>query len=176
LARVIIVAIAHHVTQRGNARQFILAGNADRVVYLDLLRRHSDLHHLSLLGYCLLSNHVHLIAVPRPADALAMALKHTQGRYASDWNVSHTSSGHGGQGRCYSCPLDPPHLWQALRYTELNPVRARPVATPEAWKWSSAAVHCGAGHRACISRNGAVARPLDSFGMARLSRGRRIGN
>ena len=43
-ARVIIVDVAHHVTQRGNTRQFILADNADRVVYLDLLRRYSDLH------------------------------------------------------------------------------------------------------------------------------------
>jgi len=144
LARVIIVDVAHHVTQRGNARQFILASDADRAVYLDLLGRYSDLHHLSLLGYCLMSNHVHLIVVPRRANALALALKHTHGRYASYWNVSHTSSGHVWQGRYYSCPLDPPHLWEALRYTELNPVRARLVAAPEEWKWSSAPVRCGA--------------------------------
>lgn len=46
------------------------------------------------------------------------------------------------QGRYYSCPLDEPHLWEALRYTELNPVRAGLVAESESWIWSSAAAHC----------------------------------
>jgi hypothetical protein len=43
----------------------------------------------------------------------------------------------------YSCPVDEPHLWEALRYTELNPVRASLVAGAECWDWSSAAAHCG---------------------------------
>ena len=46
-------------------------------------------------------------------------------------------------GRYYSCPLDEPHLWEALRYTELNRLRAGLVAKPEYWPWSSAASHCG---------------------------------
>jgi hypothetical protein len=44
LARVVAVGVAHHVTQRGNARQFILACDADRSVYLDLLRQSIALH------------------------------------------------------------------------------------------------------------------------------------
>jgi putative transposase len=39
---------------------------------------------------------------------------------------------------------DEAHLWEALRYTELNPLRARLVAEPDLWRWSSAAIHCGA--------------------------------
>jgi putative transposase len=34
-------------------------------------------------------------------------------------------------------------LWEALRYTELNPVRAAMVETAERWAWSSAVAHCG---------------------------------
>jgi len=143
LARIAIVNVPHHVTQRGNARQFLLASNDERAVYLELLRRHVRLDDLALLGYCLLSNHVHLIVVPRRADSLALALKNTHGRYASYWNAAHHSSGHVWQGRFYSCPLDDTHLWIALRYTELNPVRARLVNEPETWSWSSAAAHCG---------------------------------
>jgi hypothetical protein len=55
----------------------------------------------------------------------------------------HRSSGHVWQGRFYSCPLDSYHLWVALRYAELNPVRAGLVAKAESWRWSSAAAHCG---------------------------------
>jgi len=55
LPRVVIVDVPHHVTQRGNARQVILAGDANRVTYLELLREYSQLYALSLLSYCLRS-------------------------------------------------------------------------------------------------------------------------
>jgi putative transposase len=108
-----------------------------------LLREDIETCQVSLMGYCLMSNHVHLVVVPRKAEGLARALKRTHGRYASYWNASHGSTGHVWQGRYYSCPLDPTHLWEALRYTELNPVRAGLVADAVLWEWSSAAVHCG---------------------------------
>ena len=144
LARVQVVDVPYHVTQRGNARQSILACDSERRVYLDLLRQYAQLHDLSLLGYCLMSNHVHLVVVPRKPDALALALKHAHGRYACYWNAHHTSSGHVWQGRYYSCPLDAKHLWEAMRYAELNPVRAGMVGGAAEWPWSSAAAHCGA--------------------------------
>ncbi len=143
-ARVVAVNTPHHITQRGNARQYILDGDAERLVYLRLLRQQSELHGLAILGYCLMSSHVHLIAVPRREDSLCLALKHTHGRYAAYFNARRASSGHVWQGRYYSCPLDEPHLWAALRYTELNPVRARMVADAAGYPWSSAGVHCGA--------------------------------
>ena len=142
-ARVVAAGVAHHVTQRGNARRFILNGDADREVYLGLLRESIEKHQASLTGYCLMSNHVHLVMIPCKADTLAVTLKQTHGRYAAYWNAKHGSSGHVWQGRFYSCPLDRPHLWEALRYTELNPVRAGLVTEAAAWGWSSAAVHCG---------------------------------
>jgi REP-associated tyrosine transposase len=143
LARVIAVDMPHHVTQRGNARRLILDSDSDRLVYLELLRHYCGLYELSLLGYCPMSNHVHLIVIPKCAESLSSVLKHTHGRYATYWNASHTSSGHVWQGRYYSCPLDLPYLWAALRYTELNSVRASLATAPEAYVWSSAAAHCG---------------------------------
>ncbi len=147
LPRVVVVGVPHHVTQRGNARQVILESDSDRTTYLALLRQYSDVHRLSLLGYCLMSNHVHLIVVPHSSEALAQALKHAHGRYAAYWNARQCSSGHVWQGRFYSCPLDEPHLWAGLRYVELNPVRAGMVESAERWRWSSAAAHCGAAVR-----------------------------
>ena len=136
------------MTQRGNARQFLLVSDDERTVYLDLLRRYIELYGLSLLGYCLMSNHVHLVVVPCAADSLGLALKHAHGRYASYWNAAHGSSGHVWQGRFYSCPLDDSHLWIAWRYTELNPVRAGLVPDAKSWIWSSARRHCGCGEAA----------------------------
>ena len=124
IARVIVRDVTHHITQRANGRRYILATDEDRQVYLDLLRHYTEQYELDVHGYCLMSNHVHLVAIPKRLDSLALAMKYTQGRYALYWNIRQTSSGHAWQGRPYSCPLDERHLWEALRYAELNPVRA----------------------------------------------------
>jgi putative transposase len=142
-ARVVAAGFPHHVTQRGNARRFILETDAERSVYLGLLEQGLERYGVKLIGYCLMSNHVHLLVVPCKQDGLARGLKQTHGRFASYWNAANRSNGHVWQGRYYSCPLDEVHLWEALRYTELNPVRARLVARATDWRWSSARVHCG---------------------------------
>ncbi len=104
LARVIAVDTPHHVTQRGNARNSILKHNSDRIVYLQLLRHYTALHDLRLLGYCLMSNHVHLVVTPRRPESLSLALKYTHGRHAAYFNRRHVSSGHVWQGRCVDGP------------------------------------------------------------------------
>jgi putative transposase len=144
-ARVVAVDVPHHVTQRGNGRQVIFDCDGDRITYLALLQQYSELHGLGLMGYCLMSNHVHLIAIPHAQDALAQALKQAHGRYAMYWNARRASSGHVWQGRFYSCPLDEAHLWEGLRYVELNPLRAGMAAAAEEWRWSSARAHHGTG-------------------------------
>ena len=143
VARIVITDVAHHVTQRGNGRQYILASDAERAVYLDLLWRGLRKREIAVLGYCLMSNHVHMIAIPHRPEDLAETLQRVHGRYAGYWNSAHAGSGHVWQGRFYSCPMDTGHMWTALRYAELNPVRARMVDKAVDWPWSSAATHCG---------------------------------
>jgi putative transposase len=65
LARVIAIDVPHHVTQRGNARKFILDCDADRMAYLNLLRQNIELHGVGLISYCLMSNHVAVVVVVR---------------------------------------------------------------------------------------------------------------
>ena len=52
--------VAYHVTQRSNARQFLMASDAERWVYLGLFRAAVQRESLSVLGFCLMSSHVHL--------------------------------------------------------------------------------------------------------------------
>ena len=87
---------------------------------------------------------IHLIAIPHKVDGPAQAPKQTRGRYASYSNAAHPSNGHVWQGRYDSCPLDQSHLWEALRYTEPNPVRAGFGLGGGAVALVSAACHCGA--------------------------------
>ena len=68
MARLPCVVVVGVLTQRGNARQVILASDSDRSTYLASLRQYSDLHWLSLLGYCLMSNHVLIVVPPLFSD------------------------------------------------------------------------------------------------------------
>ena len=78
-----------------------------------------------------------------PSSATKCASDVILGRYATYLNGRQGTSGHVWQGRYFSCPLDPTHLWSALRYVERNPVRAGMAAQPEEHTWSSAAAHSG---------------------------------
>ena len=143
MARVVAEGVPHHITQRGNGRRVVFDSDADRLIYLHLLRQYAALHDCKLAGYCLMSNHVHLVAVPGRADSLPIVLRDVHGRYATYLNSRQGASGHAWQGRYFSCPLDGGHLWAALRYVELNPVRAGMVGRADEYGWSSAAAHCG---------------------------------
>jgi putative transposase len=140
-ARIAIPDVPHHITQRGNNRQDVFFVDDDRQVYLSLLKEQADKYGLEILGWCLMTNHIHLIGRPAGEDSLAKALGRTHFRYTQYINRFHGRSGHLWQNRFYSCPLGREHFWQALRYVEQNPVRAGLVR--QAWKypWSSAAAH-----------------------------------
>src|SRR5690606_15343147 len=98
---------------------------------------------LAVWAFCLMTNHVHLLAVPGRADALARGAGLAHRRHAAALNRRHGWTGHLWAGRFFSTPLDEAHLWAAVRYIELNPVRAGLVARAEEWPWSSACAHCG---------------------------------
>jgi len=135
--------VAHHVTQRGIDQQKVFFADADRRAYLDCLASYCSQAGVRILAYCLMSNHVHLVAVPEEAKALGVALRGAHGRYSQYLNSVRQRMGHLWQNRYYSCAMDDKHLWAALRYVERNPVRANLVARPEDYEWSSAAAHVG---------------------------------
>ena len=140
-ARTVAVGCAHHITQRGNNRQDVFFVDDDQRVYLELLKEQADKYGLEMLGYCLMSNHIHLVAVPKAEESLAKAVGRTHFRYTQYINRFHKRSGHLWQGRFYSCALDSRHFWLAMKYIELNPVRARLCRKPWRYEWSSAAAH-----------------------------------
>ena len=143
-ARLVEAGTAFHMTARGNYRQTAFHQAEDRAEYVDLLARYSALEGLEVLGWCLMSNHVHLIGVPNCTEALARVMKRTQSDYAQRLNRRHgRRCGHLWQSRFYSCPVEGDGVWAVLRYIELNPVRAGVVQRAEQSDWSSASIHCG---------------------------------
>ena len=142
LARTVFAGIPHHITQRGNRREDVFFTDEDRNNYLNWLKTYCQKHRVDILAYCLMTNHVHLVATPQTEDGLQRALKPLHMRYAQMINRKHGWNGHLWQGRFFSSPLDEPYLWAAIRYVERNPVRAKMVKRAEQYPWSSAAAHC----------------------------------
>jgi putative transposase len=81
-SRVVIEGCAHHVTQRGNNRQDVFLVDDDRRVFLSLLSEAAESFSLAVDGYCLMTNHVHLVVTPSRPDSLANALKRSNQLYA----------------------------------------------------------------------------------------------
>jgi putative transposase len=133
------------VTQRGTDRQRVFFSRRDREVYLKLLCLNGEQAGLRILAYCLMLNHIHLVCVPEEEEPLAVCMRRTHGRYAQYINARKQRSGHLWQNRFFSCPLDEGHLWTALRYVELNPVRAGVVRSAGEYADSSARAHLGMG-------------------------------
>jgi len=104
-ARVVADGVPHHVTQRGNHRQDVFLLSEERRFYLETLRANCAQHRVAILGYCLLTNHVHLVAIPERPDGLARALGETHGRHPQRFNRRYRRSGHLWQNRFYSCTL-----------------------------------------------------------------------
>lgn len=145
VARIVIPDLPHHVTQRGNNRQDVFFTDDDYRVYLGILRRQSARYGLEVMGFCLMPNHIHLVAVPATHESLAKAVGRSHWLYAQYINKRHGRSGHLWQNRFFSCPLGERHAYAALAYVDRNPVRARLERRAWAYPWSSAAAHIGRG-------------------------------
>lgn len=140
-APVVAEGVPNHITQSGNNRQDVFLLDDDRRFYVEALGAKSQQHGLRVLGYCLMTNHVHLVAIPRQGTSLARAIGQAHWRYTVRFNRKYQRSGHLWQNRFYSCPLGQSHLVTALAYVDLNPVRAGLVEDAVQYPWSSAAAH-----------------------------------
>ena len=139
MPRVVLPGVAHHITQRGVRRSNVFLENADRHLYLDLFLENCHRFLLHVLAYCLMTNHVHFVAIPERRDSIWKTFHRCHSVYATKFNMKYEFSGHLWQGRPFSCVLDEAHLWAAALYVERNPVQriredtltGRPCGDPE---------------------------------------------
>ena len=143
IARIVIPGHPHHVTQRGVRSMRIFDGDEDCEQYLSFMAEETKRYGVKILAWCLMSNHVHLIAVPREEASLAQAVGEAHKRYTRMKNFRDGARGFLFQGRFGSCVLDKRHLLAAARYIEKNPVRAGLAKSAAGWPWSSARFHLG---------------------------------
>jgi putative transposase len=132
-----------HVTQRGNNRRPIFLDDQDRRRYLGVLVRAMEDGEERLHGYCLMSNHTHLL-IQAGARPISLLMQRLGTAHARCFNDRWVRSGHLFQGRFHASfvPADP-RLLVVLRYVHLNPVRAGLVEDPSHHFWSSHRAYLG---------------------------------
>ncbi len=152
-ARIVATGTPHHITQRGNRKAEVFLDDEDREKYLHFLRKYARKHGLETHAYCLMSNHIHLVATPLKSHSMSRALGSANMCYAQHFNRKYSLSGRLWQGRFFSCVLDERHALAAVRYAERNPVRAGLVGHAWDYKWSSAQGHIGEARDPLLSKN-----------------------
>lgn len=127
----------YHVTSRGDRQDNIFRSDSDRLVWLSLLGDTCERFNFEVRAYCQMTNHYHLL-LETVNGKLARGMRHLNGNYSRYFNRTHGLVGHVFQGR-YKAILcqSETYLLELSRYIELNPVRARMVALPNEWPWSS---------------------------------------
>jgi len=142
IARAVAAGFPHHVVQRGNNREKVFFDKEDKERYLSLLKKYSVKWDSPLLAYCLMSNHVHLLARPKSEESLYKMMQGVTLCYTQYTNGKYQRSGRLWESRYHSCIVDKEkYLWAVARYIEQNPVRAKMVKRSEDYAHSSAKAH-----------------------------------
>ena len=137
--------VVYHVINRGNGRANVFHKEADQLAFLRVLSLACERHSMRLLGWCLMTNHFHLVLWPRRNGDLSKFMQWLTTCHVRRYH-RHYGGGHVWQGRFRCFPVEPgPHLLTVLRYVERNPVRAGIVAKAQDWRFSSTMYWEGSG-------------------------------
>ena len=126
----------YHVCARGMGKQLIFEGDEDRWEFLELMRDCCREEGVTVIAWCLMGNHVHLVLADYE-DAMSAAMHRLLLTYARRFNKRTGRTGHLFQNRFDRRSLDTDrYLMAAIRYVHANPQEAG-IALIERYPWSS---------------------------------------
>jgi putative transposase len=139
--------LVYHALNRGNNRDRVFGDLTDHEAFLAALGKTQQRYPSRLYGYCLMTNHFHLLLCPGPGQSISRILQSVTVAHTWRHHRRHGSIGHVWQGRFKSPVIqDDAHLLVVLRYIESNPLRAgtwRITAGRASWHTGSAGrTHC----------------------------------
>lgn len=144
IARIVGVGYPHHIVQRGNNREKVFFNERDKTTYLEFLAKYSIQCRVVIHAYCLMTNHVHILAVPNNEDSLAKMMQKLSLSYTQYVNKKYKRTGRLWECRFHSSLVDKDnYLRSVCRYIESNPIRAKIISKTMQYKWSSANVNTG---------------------------------
>lgn len=152
LPRLTLPGTPHHVIQRGNNRQPIVATPADYRRLLDLLEEYAARFQVAVHAYVVMSNHFHLLVTPQTNEGLPQMMQAVGRSYVRYFNGTQRRTGTLWEGRYKSTLIQSErYLLACMVYIDLNPVRAGMVARAADYSWSSHAHYIGVTHDRLIT-------------------------
>ena len=128
----------YHVIVRGNNKSHLFHHKKDFEEFVNILSSFLGRYKISIHHYCIMTNHAHLLAWTEELMLLSGYMHSIQRSYHHYYRKHYTWFGHLFQGRYRSLPIETEsYLLDCGRYIERNPVRAKLVADPKDWVYSS---------------------------------------
>ena len=113
-----------HLIIRGVGKQVIFEDQKDYAYFLKILERFSQEADISILAYCLMENHVHLLVFD-PQGHTSFMMKKLEVSYAYFFNQKYKRVGHLFQNRFLNENINSEEsLLRVFRYILNNPVKA----------------------------------------------------
>ena len=125
-----------HLICRGVGKQVLFNEDSDYHYYLKILRHFCQECNVTLIAFCLMENHVHLLASVPQGD-FSVFMKKIGISYSYYYNKKYERTGHLFQGRYLSEPVNNEQSFLAVfRYILNNPQKAG-ICRADAYRWSS---------------------------------------
>jgi putative transposase len=151
----------YHVLNRGNGRADVFHNDDDYAAFVTLMQEAHEKVPMRLVGYCLMTNHFHLVLWPHGDGDLSRWMQWLMTAHVRRYHLYYKRSGHVWQGRFKAFPIqDDEHYLTVLRYVERNPLRANLVEQSQDWEWSSLNPTQRSGPVGLLSE-GPVAKPAE---------------
>src|SRR5262249_60393570 len=99
LPRAIDDGLVYHALNRGNNRAEVFADDGDHEAFLESLRVAKERYPFELFGYCLMSDHFHLLIRPGPGQSISRILQSVTVAHTWRYHKRHGYSRDVWQGR-----------------------------------------------------------------------------
>ena len=120
-----------HITHRCHKRDFLLKLKKDREAWVKWLYEATKRYGLTVLNYCVTSNHIHLLVQSNSQDDIPRSMQLIAGRTAQEYNSRKSRKGGYWEDRYHATAIQSgDHLIRCMIYIDLNMVRNGVVKHP----------------------------------------------
>lgn len=136
--RIYFTKACYHVCIRGNNRQYVLQEKEDKIAFLESLSKFKERFAFKLYALVLMDNHPHLVIETVNKITISKIMQAVALSYSFKFRRKYGYTGHVWQGRFKSNLISGDgYILSCIEYIHNNPVRAKIVASPQEYLWSS---------------------------------------
>lgn len=127
-----------HVIVQGIEKKYIFDKEYYKETYRKLMVCKSQTFNVKILAYCIMGNHTHILLFSNNIEAVGKYMKSINTSYAHFYNKNENRVGYVFRDRFLSEAIQSKRqLYNCLTYIHHNPVKAKIVAFPGQYKYSS---------------------------------------